>query len=156
MSDSSPRRQVFIPSVIYKDQRAALKWLEAAFGFEPSEVLTDAQGKIAHAEMSFGDGVIMVGSEWPAWDWCKSPASTGGKNTQRIHVRVEHDIDQHCARAKAAGAIIEMEPADQFYGDRTYLAMDPEGHHWTFAQPVKNVSVEDMEKTSGLKFKKLS
>ena len=89
MSNSSPRRPVFIPSVIYKDQRTALKWLENAFGFEPSEVLTDSKGDIAHAEMSFGDGVIMVGSEWPAWDWCKSPASSGGKNTQRIHVRVD-------------------------------------------------------------------
>ena len=150
-------RPSFIPSVIYKDQRAALQWLEKAFGFEPSEVLTDSNGNIAHAEMSYGDGVVMVGSEWPAWkDWCKSPMSAGGANTQRMHVRVERDIDQHCERARAAGAVIAMEPADQFYGDRTYMAVDPEGHHWTFAQAVKQVSTEDMEKSSGLKFKKLT
>jgi uncharacterized glyoxalase superfamily protein PhnB len=154
---ATEHRPVFIPSVIYKNQRAALEWLQKAFGFEASEVLVDAKGDIAHAEMSYGDGVIMVGGEWPAWkDWCKSPASAGGANTQRMHVRVARDIDAHCARARAAGAVIAMEPADQFYGDRTYMAVDPEGHHWTFAQPVNEVSLEDMEKASGLKFKKLT
>lgn len=150
-------RPSFIPSVIYKDQRAALHWLEKAFGFEPSMVLTDSSGNIAHAEMSYGEGVVMVGNEWPAWkDWCKSPVSSNGVNTQRIHVAVERDIDKHCERARAAGAVIAMEPADQFYGDRTYMAVDPEGHHWTFAQAVKQVSNEDMENASGLKFKKLT
>lgn len=146
----------FIPSVIYKDQRAALEWLEKAFGFEPSEVLIDSDGKIAHAQMTYGDGVIMVGSEWPIWDWCKSPVSAGGKNTQRIHVRVDRDIDKHCERARAAGAVIAMEPADQFYGDRTYMAVDPEGHHWTFAQSVATPSKQEQEKASGLTYQKSS
>jgi uncharacterized glyoxalase superfamily protein PhnB len=150
------RRPSIIPSVIYKDQRAALEWLAKAFGFEASEVWVDSKGQIAHAEMSLGDGVIMVGGEWAAWDWAKSPASAGGKNTQRIHVRLERDIDGHCARARAAGAVIAMEPADQFYGDRTYMAVDHEGHHWTFAQMVKLVSSAEMEKTSGLKSQKVT
>jgi uncharacterized glyoxalase superfamily protein PhnB len=150
-------RAVFIPSVIYRDQRAALAWLEKAFGFEQSMVLVDAKGDIAHAEMSYGDGVIMVGSEWPAWkDWCKSPVSAGGANTQLLHVRVERDIDKHCERARAAGAVIAMEPADQFYGDRTYMAVDPEGHHWSFAQSVAQPSVEDQEKKTGYKYQKLT
>ncbi|HUO94213.1 MAG TPA: VOC family protein [Rhizomicrobium sp.] len=149
-------RAVFIPSVIYKDQRAALAWLEKAFGFEPSMVLVNGAGEIAHAEMSYGDGVIMVGSEWPAWkDWCKSPISAGGANTQRLHVRVERDIDKHCERARAAGAVIAAEPADQFYGDRTYMAVDPEGHHWSFAQTVAEPSLEDQEKKTGLKYQTL-
>ncbi len=143
-------RPAFIPSLVYKDNRAALKWLQDAFGFEASEVLTDAKGNIVHAEMSHGGGVVMVGSEWI--DWARSPASLDGKNTQRIHVRIDRDIDGHCARARAAGAVIAMEPADQFYGDRTYMAVDPEGHHWTFAQSVKIVSNDDMEKETGFKY----
>lgn len=150
---SESRRPAFIPSVVYRDNRAALKWLQQAFGFEPAEVLTDSKDNIVHAEMSHGDGVVMVSSEFTSW--AKSPASIGGSNTQRIHVRLEQGIDEHCARARAAGATIAMEPADQFYGDRTYVAVDHEGHHWTFSQPVKAVSVADMEKATGLKYKPL-
>jgi uncharacterized glyoxalase superfamily protein PhnB len=147
---ATPLRPPFISSLIYKDNRAALKWLQDVFGFEASEVLTDANGNIVHAEMSHGEGVIMVGGEFATWT--KSPASVGGANTQRVHVRIEHDIDGHCARARAAGAVIAMEPADQFYGERSYMAVDLDGHHWTFSQTVKNVSKEEMEKTSGFKY----
>jgi uncharacterized glyoxalase superfamily protein PhnB len=144
-------RPVVIPSVTYKDARAALDWLERAFGFEPAGVFTDSEGNIVHAEMSFGDAIIMVGGEWQ--DWARSPASMNGVNTQRVHVRLERDIDGHCARARAAGATIASEPSDQFYGDRTYAALDLEGHRWTFAKAVRDVSVGDMEKASGLAFK---
>jgi uncharacterized glyoxalase superfamily protein PhnB len=147
---TSPRRPTFIPSLAYRDNRAALQWLEKAFGFQPSEVLTDAQGNIMHAEMSYGDGVVMIGGEWA--DWTRSPTTLGGKNTQRVHVRVERGIDEHCERARQAGAKIVMEPADQFYGERTYIAADPEGHYWTFSQTVRAVSKEEMEKATGFKF----
>jgi uncharacterized glyoxalase superfamily protein PhnB len=154
MASETFPRPAFIPSLAYKDNRAALKWLEAAFGFEPNEILTDADGNIVHAEMNYGDGVVMIDNEWA--DWTRSPASLGGKNTQRVHVRIERGIDEHCARARKAGAKIVMEPADQFYGDRTYIATDLEGHYWTFAQALRNVSKEEMEKATGFKFDKLT
>lgn len=56
------------------------------------------------------------------------------------------DVDAHFGRAKAAGAKILQEPADQFYGDRTYCAQDPEGHQWYFAQHVRDVAPEDMKR----------
>jgi uncharacterized glyoxalase superfamily protein PhnB len=146
-------RPFFIPSLAYKDNRAALEWLERAFGFAPSEILTDADGTIVHAEMTYGDGVVMIGTEWA--DWTRSPASLGGKNTQRVHVRIENGIDEHCARARHAGAKIVKEPEDQFYGERAYIAADLEGHYWTFSQPIRNVSKEEMEKASGFKFQPL-
>ena len=149
MSTDTPRRPAFIPALAYKDNRSALKWLQDAFGFELSEVLTDAEGRIVHAEMTHGDGVVMIGTEWA--DWTRSPASLGGKNTQRVHVRIER-IDEHCARSRRAGAKIVKEPEDQFYGDRTYRCKDPEGHMWTFGQTLRIVSTEEMEKASGLKF----
>lgn len=152
MTSATPPRPSFIPALAYKDNRAALEWLENAFGFEPSLVLTDTAGNIVHAEMSHGDGVVMIGGEWA--DWTRSPASLDGKNTQRIHVRIGQGIDEHCARARQAGAKIVMEPADQFYGDRTYIATDLEGHYWTFSQPVRTVSNEEMERASGFKFER--
>jgi uncharacterized glyoxalase superfamily protein PhnB len=154
MATTVPGRPTFISSIIYKDNRAALKWLQKAFGFEPSEVLTAANGDIVHAEMSHGDGVVMIGNEFT--DWAASPASIGGKNTQRVHVRIERGIDEHCARARQAGAKIAMEPADQFYGDRTYMAVDHEGHHWTFAQTFKIASRDEIEQASGFQHKTLT
>jgi uncharacterized glyoxalase superfamily protein PhnB len=153
MASSTPRRPAFIPSLAYRDNRAALKWLESAFGFESSEVLTDAEDNIVHAEMTYEDGVVMIGTEWA--DWTRSPASLGGKNTQRVHVRIDSGIDEHYARAKKAGAKVVMEPADQFYGDRTYVVTDLEGHYWTFSQTVRAVSNDEMEKAMGFKFSTL-
>lgn len=143
------RRPVIVPSVIYKDPFAALDWLERAFGFARSMVITGKDGHLGHSEMRFGDGLIYVGSEWA--NHTASPSSTNGKNTQSVHIHLKDGLDAHCARARAAGAIILREPEDQFYGDRTYTAKDPEGHVWTFGQSVRYVSREDAEKASGLK-----
>ena len=55
------------------------------------------------------------------------------------------DVDAHHAQAKTAGANILSEPADQFYGDRTYRARDPEGHEWNFHTHVRDVAPEDMK-----------
>lgn len=148
MANTDPRPSLS-SALSYRDPKAALKWLEKAFGFEAFMVITDNEGNLAHSEMRLGEGIIMVGSEWSADH--KSPASLGGKNTQTIHVHLTEDIDKHCARAKAAGAEIIMAPETQFYGDRTYRARDPEGHIWTFGQTVKAVTREEAEKASGLK-----
>jgi uncharacterized glyoxalase superfamily protein PhnB len=142
---------VFQPSVIYQDDRAALDWLARAFGFEPSLIVSDDSGKIVHAEMKFAGAVVTIAREWS--DITRSPKSLGAKNTQQVHVQLKGDIDAHCARARAAGAVIVQELSDQFYGDRTYRAMDPEGHVWTFGQTVKVVSMAEMEKATGLKMR---
>ena len=143
------RRPSFGSAVFYRDPWAALDWLEKAFGFERSMVISDKDGRLAHSEMKFGNGYLMVGSEWA--DFVASPASVSGKNTQSIHVQLQDGIDTHCERARAAGAAILMEPADQFYGDRTYRARDLEGHVWSFAQTVRSVTREEAERASGLK-----
>jgi uncharacterized glyoxalase superfamily protein PhnB len=145
----SASRPALTPSVFYKDPKAALDWLEKAFGFERSMVITDQDGNLAHSEMRVGDGLIYVGSEWA--EFVASPASIGGKNTQMIHVHIDRGIDEHCARARAAGAVVPQDPADQFYGDRTYRAQDPEGHVWVFGQSIRQVSREEAEQASGLK-----
>jgi uncharacterized glyoxalase superfamily protein PhnB len=142
------RRPALGSALFYKDAFAALDWLEKAFGFERTMVITDKDGKLGHSEMKFGDGYIMIGGEWI--DYVASPASIGGKNTQSIHVHLASGLDDHCERARAAGATILQEPADQFYGDRTYRARDPEGHVWTFGQTVRYVGREEAEKASGL------
>ncbi|KWR90989.1 VOC family protein [Cupriavidus sp. IDO] len=143
------RRTALGAAIFYKDPLAALDWLERAFGFRRSMVITDDQGNLAHSEMRFGDSYLMVGSEWA--DYTASPASIGGKNTQSVHVHLQDGLDAHCERARAAGAVIMREPEDQFYGDRVYVASDLEGHVWTFGQTVRKVTREEAERASGLK-----
>ena len=143
------RRSTFGPALFYQDPFAALDFLEKAFGFERTMVITDAEGRLGHSEMRFGDGYLMLGSEWTSN--VASPASTGGKCTQTVHVHLTEDIDAHCKRARSAGAKIVQEPTDQFYGDCTYRALDLEGHMWTFGQNKRYVSREEAEKASGLK-----
>jgi uncharacterized glyoxalase superfamily protein PhnB len=135
--------------VFYRDPRAAIGWLEKAFGFQTTMLIEDADGGIAHSQLSLGEGLIMVGREWD--EDHKSPSSVGGKNTQTVHIQIETDIDEHCRRAKAAGADVFAEPETQFYGDRSYRCRDPEGHIWTVAQTVKVVSREEAEAATGLK-----
>jgi len=142
-------RGTLMSAVVYRDPKAALGFLEAAFGFELFMLIEDDQGNLVHSEMRLGNSALMVGYEWS--DEYKSPASIAGKVTQSIHIHVDSDVDAHCARAKAAGMEILAEPATQFYGDRTYRCRDPEGHIWTVGQTVQAVSREDAEAATGLK-----
>ena len=136
-------------AICYRDPKAALNFLEAAFGFELAMLIETEEGHVAHSEMRLGDALIMVGNEWT--DDHKSPASIGGKNTQTVHIHIDTDVDAHCARARAAGFEILMAPETQFYGDRSYRCRDPEGHIWTIGQTVKAVTREEAEAVSGLK-----
>lgn len=140
----------FTPAVFYRDPKTALAWLGRAFGFEVTMAIDgppDAP-EMCHYEMSCaGGGRITVGAEWATWT--RSPASLGGANTQSVSVQLAEGIDEHCDRARAAGAAIAQEPKDEFYGDRTYRAIDPEGHRWTFSMHVRDVTRAEAEEALG-------
>ncbi len=136
-------------ALFYRDPRAALAWLEKAFGFEVTMLIETADGEVAHSQMTYGGSTVMIGSEWSADH--QSPASVNGRNTQTVHIQLDDDIEGHCQRARDAGADIVAELEDQFYGDRTYRCRDPEGHIWTVSQTTKVVSRQDAEVASGLK-----
>ena len=142
---------VFTSAITYRDPKAALDWLERAFGFEITMAIEgppDAP-EMCHYEMSCaGRGRVMVGAEWN--DRMRSPASVGGANTQTVHVQLADGIDDHAERARAAGAEILAEPADEFYGDRCYQALDLEGHRWVFGQTVRTVTRAEAEAAIGM------
>lgn len=128
------------PYLYYEDPDAALTFMTNAFGFREKYKMPGEDGRTVHVEVHVGEGgVIMFGR--PGDDY-KNPKSLGS-TTQSLYIYVD-DVDSHCERAKAAGAEIVREPEDQFYGDRTYMAADPEGHHWGFATRVREVSAEEM------------
>ena len=137
------------PAISYLDPRAALDFLRNAFGFELDLLIEDENGNVAHSQMAYGDGKIMVGTEWSANH--KSPKSIGGFCTQTVHMHLTEKIDAHCETARKSGAEIIAECETQFYGDRTYRARDPEGHIWTFSQTVEVMTPAEWDKNTGLK-----
>ena len=127
------------PYLYYEDLAAALDWLARAFGFRERLRMPGPDGSVAHAEMELADGVIMLGRPDPGY---RNPNRLGGV-TVSLYVYVD-DVDEHFRRAKAAGATVVQEPKEEFWGDRFYGVKDPEGHHWYFAQCVRDVSPEEM------------
>ena len=128
------------PYLLYEDVEGALTWLSKAFGFRERLRVPGPEGKLTHAEMELDDGVIMMG--WPGPDY-RNPKQLG-QVTHHVYIYV-NDVDQHFAQAESVGATILEPPEDQFYGDRRYGSEDPEGHHWYFAQHVRDIALEDME-----------
>lgn len=122
-----------IPALRYRDAPAAIEWLCRAFGFEKHAVHEDGRGGIAHAQLTFGRGMIMLSSARDdAWGRrIAMPGDIGDRETQAPCVIVT-DADAHYAQAMAAGAAIMDPLADQDYGGRGYSCRDPEGHLWWF------------------------
>jgi uncharacterized glyoxalase superfamily protein PhnB len=109
------------PTLSYDDAQAAIDFLVQAFDAERHAVYSGDDGTIQHAELRFGNGIVMLGSasgEMPA---------TGGRGGVYIVVA---DPDEHCARAREAGAEIVRDLRDTEYGSREYAAKDPEGNNW--------------------------
>lgn len=121
-----------IPTLRYQNAPAMLDWLCDTFGFARHFVVEDGAGGIAHAQLTLGDGMLMLGSARDdAFGRLQStPAALGG-TTQSPYVIVA-DVDALAARAEAAGAETVRAPQDEDYGGRSYSCRDPEGHLWNF------------------------
>ncbi len=122
-----------IPCLRYRDVAAAIDWLCRAFGFECRRLYKDELIGITHAQLAFGNGMVMVA---PVVDskygrQLRQPDEIGGASTQGIYVIV-NSADALYAQAKAAGAQIAIELKDEDYGGRGFTCHDPEGHLWSF------------------------
>jgi uncharacterized glyoxalase superfamily protein PhnB len=126
-------RATVIPCLRYRNAPAAIDWLCQTFGFEKQLVVPGENGTIAHAQLSFGNGMIMLGSvvDSPFGRLMKQPDEIGGAETQSAYVIVD-DADVIHARAKAAGAQIVLDIVDEDYGGRGFSCRDLEGHLWNF------------------------
>jgi uncharacterized glyoxalase superfamily protein PhnB len=130
-------------SLAYQDPVRAIDWLVTAFDFAVRIKVPDGAGGIMHSELTFGEGVVMVAGERShGATSARSPKSLNGAVTQGLFVYVD-DIEAHYQRATAAGAVVARELATTDYGaeywtDRGYTVLDPEGHTWHFAQRLRN------------------
>jgi uncharacterized glyoxalase superfamily protein PhnB len=118
--------QSIYPVLKYDDAHAAIDFLERAFGFERLQVHEGENGGVAHAELRFGDEVVMFGSTSEG-----DPRFNQGVGRTTVYLVIE-DPDALYERATGAGAEIVMEPADQDYGSRDFAVRDPEGNIWSF------------------------
>lgn len=132
-SPAKETRATVIPCLRYQDAPAAIEWLCRVFGFEKRLVAPNPDGTIAHAQLSFGNGMIMLGSVRPDefGQLLAQPREIGGSETQTPYLIVS-DPDAIYARAKAAGAEIVTDIKDEDYGGRFFSCRDLEGHHWNF------------------------
>jgi uncharacterized glyoxalase superfamily protein PhnB len=127
-------RSTVIPGLRYRDALSMIDWLTSAFGFEKHAVYLGPNNTVAHAQMTFGNGMIMVGSVdngTPSSAFVKQPTEIGDAETQSPYLVVS-DCDAVYASAKAAGAemILDLEQKD--YGGSGFTCRDPEGHIWHF------------------------
>ena len=125
-----------IPTIRYQDCKKTIEWLCATFGFEKHLIVPSESGGITHAQLVCGAAMIMLGDghrddDDPYGKLNSSPLELDGQNTAGIYMVVE-DVDAHYAKARAAGAEIFSDIADQAYGGRGYGCKDLEGHLWSF------------------------
>ncbi len=131
-------------SLYYRDAAEAIDWLCRAFGFEVRLKVEGEGGRIEHSELVLGGGLIMVAdvSKQDKMPYIRCPRDIGGGNTQNMMVYVD-DAEAHCKRARDAGATIvtEMKTSDygeEYWTDRSYECTDIGGHHWWFAERMRN------------------
>ena len=128
-------KATIIPVLRYRDAPAAIEWLCDVFGFEKHLVVPHPDGSVAHAQLSFGNGMIMLASvprtETAFGRLMKQPDEVDGAQTQTTYVVVS-DVDAVYGNAKAGGARIAAEIKDEDYGGRDFSCYDLEGHLWSF------------------------
>lgn len=128
-------KATIIPVLRYRDAPAAIEWLCKAFGFEKHLVVPDEDGSVAHAQLCFGNGMIMLSSvpqtETAFSRLMKQPDELAGAQTQTVYVVVT-DVDAVYANAQAAGARIAIAIKDEDYGGRGFSCYDLEGQLWNF------------------------
>ncbi|MGQ4515853.1 VOC family protein [Streptomyces sp. DW26H14] len=120
------------PTLLYDDAKAAIATLKDAFGFSEIAVYEGEDGRVLHAELGFGSGVVMLGSKGGEGAYAKVMAGAGPSSCYVAVAGGPPALDAHHARAAAHGVEILMEPTDQSYGSRDYMARDAEGNVWSF------------------------
>lgn len=128
----SESKSTIMPTLRYRDARAAIDWLCEVFGFERHVVYEGPNGTIGHAELKLGGGMIMLGSgkDDEYGRGFKSPQELGGVETRSAYIIVP-DADAVHARAVAAGGTIVRPLQNTEYGSREFGVKDPEGHSWS-------------------------
>lgn len=126
-----------------EDAPKAIEFYTTVLGAKEKFRLTAPGGRIGHAELDFGCTTLMLADEFPEYG-IKGPTGYGG-TTVTIQLHVD-DANAVIKRAVEAGATVEQEPSDQFYGERSGILRDPFGHRWNIGHRIEEVSPEEMQR----------
>jgi PhnB protein len=131
-----------IPYLTVDDGKGAIEFYKRAFGATERSSMPAPDGRIAHAELEIGDGLVMLSDRFPQ-SAARTPKELGG-TTVALFLYAD-DVDAVVQRAAEAGATVTMEPEDQFWGDRLGQVTDPYGNVWQIATHVEDLTPEEME-----------
>ena len=134
---------VLTPYLICKDASRAIAFYTKVLGATEKMRMPTPDGRVGHAELRFGESMIMLADEHPEMGF-RSPQAIGGSPVS-LHLYVEN-VDGVFQRAIASGAKERQPVENKFYGDRSGTIEDPFGHVWTLATRVEDVPPEEMEK----------
>ena len=130
------------PYLRVSDGDAAIRWYTEVLGAKERFRLVDpADGRVGHAELDLGAGVLMLSAAYPEMGLHAPTGNTG----MCIHLHVD-DADALVARAREAGAEVLREPSDAFYGERGGTFRDPFGHDWMVGHSIEEVTPEEMQR----------
>ncbi|MGH8232993.1 MAG: VOC family protein [Rhodanobacteraceae bacterium] len=121
----------------------AIAFYRDAFGAKEKFRLTEPGGRVGHAELDFDGITLMLSEEFPEYG-LRAP-ETGDSRSFSLHLHVD-DADAVVSQAVAAGATLEREPADAFYGERSGVVIDPFGYRWNIGHSIEDVTPEEMQR----------
>ncbi|SON56402.1 putative enzyme related to lactoylglutathione lyase [Hartmannibacter diazotrophicus] len=133
-----------VPYIVVRGAEAAIGFYRKAFDAEEIFRMTDpTDGRIGHAELRVGSSILMLADEYPDFG-AVSPDTIGG-TAVTLHLATQ-SVDADLERARQAGATVLREPADQSFGERVALIVDPFGHRWMLSQTIEQVSPAEMQR----------
>ena len=132
------------------DAARAIEFYQRAFGATEKFRLTEPGGRVGHAELQFGTATLMLSDEYPEYG-IRGP-QTIGEASVTMHLHVDN-ADELIRRALAAGATLDREPTDQFYGERSCRLRDPFGHTWLIGHEIESMAPEEMQRRYSALFK---
>lgn len=145
-----PTAPYLVPHLVVDDAAAAIDFYVKAFGATEWIRMPGPDGKLIHAALDINGTMVMLNDDFPEMSGGKSmtPTALGGSPVT-IHLQFADDVDARFQRALDAGATVIAPLEDQFWGDRYGAVRDPFGHHWSLAQTVREVDMDEVAKSMG-------
>lgn len=143
MPEARMRRSALSPYICVRGAGEAIDFYVQAFGAVEEFRLVEPDGKVGHAQVLFGEAVLMISDEYP--DFGARPPGAYGGSPVALHLGVA-DCDAATERAVSAGATLLRPPKDEFFGDRTAMVACPFGYRWHLNAPGEPVSPAEMQR----------